>query len=377
MDGLGFANVFSALTEHPIIGLLVFGVVTALALSVLSEGRLGEAVGGIFRVLLTIFTTPFTFLRDALNTVRTSSEEEQHYERTRLFMLFRYNRIQYLLILIVCLLVIASGVTGAVMAMYPQAEIEASRSLNEQVRDLRAEIEVAEGEVTNAGAPGARQQLQTRRDETQAAWQQQVQSNLSFIQNTRWTGPLIDQMARARSQSSIDRATSQIDSYMFNCPRSYSFQGFTQADCDEYRNFLTQLADRRSAEFRLELAAQEAANAFSNVDMSAQNAQNRLADLQQRLEAVREARDRNSLLNPRWIIERGLAAIGILLATALWVIIIVWLGALLIDFFNWLILIMRAMEKRNQGYLDSYEGPRPFDRSAAGAPPNYPTYPQD
>lgn len=378
MPGLGFGDVFSSLTQHPLVGLLVFLVVAAGALSVLSEGRLGEALGGLFRVLLTIFTTPFIFLRDALATVRTSGDEEQHYQRTRIFMLFRYSRIQYLGILIICLLVISSGVTSAVMAMYPQSEIDAGRALNEQVRQLRADIEIAEGEVTSGASPEARQQLESRRNETAAAYQQQMQSNLSFVQNTRWTGPLIDQLARARSAASVQRVIDSIDSYMFNCPRGYNFQGFTPDDCTEYRNFVLQLADRRTAEFRLEQAAQEADAAFRNVDLAAENARVRLGDLQAQLQTVREARDRVSLVNPRWIIDRGAAALSLLLGTALWVIIIVWLGALLIDFFNWLILIMRAMEKRSQTYLESTETARPtFDRNAPGTPPNYPSYPSD
>jgi hypothetical protein len=152
----GIMSAWSFLTAHPLIGLLVFGVVTVIVLMTLSGGRLGEAVGSIFRVLFTFFTTPFVFLRDAMTLVRTSEESEQDYRESTVFMLFRANRIQYVLLLLLCLLLLSSGITSGVLSLYPQAEIEQGRALSAQITQLETDLQTANTALANTSAPGFR-----------------------------------------------------------------------------------------------------------------------------------------------------------------------------------------------------------------------------
>ena len=123
-------------TIDAVIGLAVFVAVTAGVIVVLSGGKLGEQLSGMLRVFVSIFTTPFVFLRDALAIIRTSSESEQDYARSRVYMLFRLNRIQYLGLVILCLLTLSSGVTSSLLSLYPSQEIEQGRQLSQQVNDL-------------------------------------------------------------------------------------------------------------------------------------------------------------------------------------------------------------------------------------------------
>jgi hypothetical protein len=339
------------LVEHPIIGLIVFLAVSAGVLFVLSGGRLGPALLGILRVAVTIFTTPFVFLRDALVIITNAGDEERDYQRTRVFMLFRYSRIQYLVLLVAALLVLAGGITTSLLSLYPQAEMAQSRQLTEYIDQLREQVSAAEDTVETAGSPEGRQALETLRNEALAALQQQQQSNAAFAQTATHSSNAVSQILSTRNAQALSYLAANIDSYMADCPRGYSWQGFTPADCANFRTFLGELVNRRTTEFNLAAAYENAERAWREADASAQQATAQLEGLQTSLAAAREQRGSISLFNPSVIGGKLKGAIGILITTALSVVVLIWLGAILIDVLNLLILLMRSAEIENAAKL--------------------------
>lgn len=341
------------LFQNPLVGLIVFAAVTAGVLVVLSGGKLGESVGGIFRVFLTIFTTPFVFLRDALTILRTAGEAEQDYEGSRVFMLFRANRIWYLILMVICLLVLSSGVTTAAISLYPSSEIAQGRALSEQVAQLETQLEQANAEVAAAGAPDARAQLQTRMETAQRAYQTQSQNNYEFSQNSVYINNAVaQQLATTRSNDYIQRVRTNLDGYMQSCPRGYDWRGMTVQDCVQFRAFIVQLMERKQREIVLQQQATEAERAFRESDSAAQQAAANQQAIQAQLEATRQARSEVSLFNPDVIGDRIKTAIMTILSALFMVIVIVWAGAIAIDVGNWFILMMRSLEKSQQEKLE-------------------------
>lgn len=349
---MNFLNAGSFLSEHPILGLIVFLAVGAGVIFVLSGGRLVEGLSGIFRVGLTIFTTPFVFLRDALALLRGSAEAEQDYQRTRVFMLFRYSRIQYLLLLLAAVLVLSGGITTALISLYPQQELQAGRALNDRVRELREQVREAEAAVRASAQPGHREQLEVQRDQAQSAYRDQQQSNAQFLQNAPVRGGLIASLQSARSVELIERYAGTIDATFADCPDGYTWRGYTQEMCDEVRSFTVELANRRTSELTAQQAYTDAERAFREADTAAQQAGARLEALQANLEATRAQRGQVSLFNPSVIGDRLMAALATLIGTALAVVALVWFGAIFIDALNFFILLMRAAEKENSAKLD-------------------------
>lgn len=350
MSGIG--NLGSVLFAHPIIGLIVFLAVSAGVLMVLSGGQLMSALGGILRVFVTVFTTPFVFLRDALTILRSSGEAEQDYRKTRVFMLYRYSRIQYLGILVISLLALSGGITASLISLYPSGEMAQHKALSEQIRSLQDDIKATEKDLAAAATPAHRKTLEDRRTEADQKLQQQRQSNAAFQQSSTFRGPLISQIQNARRPESLAEVANAIDDYMADCPLGYSWGGFSEEQCAAYRAFATELAQRKTTELALSKAFEEADIAFNDADNAARNAETRLETLKSSLKSTREQRGQVSLFNPGVIASKLGGAIAILISSLLLVIVIVWFGALFIDFLNWIILLMRVAEKDASSKLD-------------------------
>jgi hypothetical protein len=347
MSGMGTPWAF--LFQHPIVGLIVFAAVSGGVVFAMSGGRLAASLLGILRVAVTIFTTPFVFLRDALTVVRATNEAEQDYAQSSVFVLFRFNRIQYMALLVLSLLILSGGVTSSILMLYPQAEIARSRALSAEIAQLETEIAAANEAAATASAPGFREGLAARRDEARTAHQAQVQSNATFAQSTTFSGAAIDQLAAAQSSENAAYVRDNIDTYMSGCPRAW--RNMTAESCAQYRAFVLEMADRKINELNLAQAADEAERAWRDADASAQSAGARLSDAQARLEFARQALTATSPFNPKLLAQRAWAAFLILLATLWSVIVTIWVGALLIDLLRWLILMMRSLEKSQSDKL--------------------------
>jgi len=339
------ATSYLFLFEHPVVGLLVLAVVSAAVILVISGGRLGEALGSMFRVFVTIFTTPFVFLRDAMTAIRTSSDSEQDYQQSRVFMLFRLSRLQYLALLVFCLLILSGGITSSLLSLYPAAEIQRTEELTSEIGQLEQELASANDAAASASAPDYRQRLATHRSEARNAYVQQIQSNAAFMQSTTYSGGVITQIANASSASTVVRLRDNLVYYMQGCPRGYSWRGMSANDCVQFRAFAAELASRRLSEFELVAAAEQADRAWRQADEAAQIAAARVSEVQGRLDYTRQLKEQIAPWSPERITQR-MAAAGASFLLTLWsVIMAVWLGASVISFLSWIVLMMRTLEK--------------------------------
>lgn len=333
------------LIQHPIIGLIVFLAVSAGVLMLFSGGNLLDALRQLLRVALTFFTTPFVFLRDSLATLRRSEDEERAYAQSRLFTLFRVNRLFYLGILTASLLTLSGGITKSLVSLWPSEEFARAHAQTEHIKQLREQIAVTETSARAAGDSSQRTALETRRNDARRAYEQEAATTGDLLRNTSFSGGLITEIARAQGPEEVARVAASIDGYLADCPGGPSWQGFAPETCAQLRVFVTELARRKTNEQTLARAYQEAEKAFQDADTAARTAEQTLADLKQQLEAAQQLRSEVSLFNPRVIGGKLWGAILGLLGTLLAVVGIVWSGAIFIDIFNWVILLMRSAEK--------------------------------
>ncbi|HCK83880.1 MAG TPA: hypothetical protein DHW63_04975 [Hyphomonadaceae bacterium] len=354
---MNVGGLWSALFANWMVGLVVLAVVSLAAIFVLSGGRLIEALGAMLRAALTLFTTPFLFLRDAIAILRDSSEVEGDYARSRTFMLFRYNRIQYLGVLVAALLTLAGGVTASLMVLYPRGEMERGRMLGEQIEAIRAQMTEAQEGMSGVAPPEQLRRLEAARNEAEAAHRTQADSNAAFLQNPPRQNGAIGQLATARSPEVIAELRGNIGEYMGTCPRTSNWSGYTPADCAQLRTYLNELAERRLREFALAQTFSEADAAFQQANTAAQTAEARLSNLREQLAVAEQARGEVSLFNPSWIVAHLGAAGATLLSTLFALVFVVWFGAILVDFINWLVLLMRSAELKA---TDTVERAREF-----------------
>ncbi len=352
-------GLWSVLFANWMVGLAVLAIVSLGAIFALSGGRLLEALGAMLRVALTLFSTPFLFLRDAIAILRDSGEVEADYARSRTFMLFRYNRIQYLGVLVAALLTLAGGVTASLMQLYPQAEVERGRMLGEQIETIRAQMTEAQAGLSGVAPPEQLRRLEAARNEAEAAHRTQADSNAAFLQNPPRQNGAIGQLATARSPEVITELRDNIGEYMGSCPRASNWSGYTPADCTQMRAYLNELAERRLREFALAQTFSEADAAFQQANSAAQSAEANVANLREQLASAERTRGEVSLFNPAWIVSHLAAAGATLLSALLAVVFVVWIGAIVVDFVNWLVLLMRSAELKAS---DTVERAREFQR---------------
>ncbi|MEQ1493816.1 MAG: hypothetical protein ABL932_25065, partial [Terricaulis sp.] len=284
---------------------------------------------------------------------------EQDYVKSTVFMLYRANRIWYMALLVLCLLILSGGITHAVISLYPGAELQQSRALQEQITQIETEVEAANQAVSAAASPGNAERLAAARTEARDAYQRQVNDNQTFIQNSTFTGPAIDQLTSARSPQGVQYVRTNIEYYMQGCPRAW--RNITAEQCVQYRAVLVEFADRKDREFALAEAAQTAEAAWRDADNASQAAANQLADAQARLAYTQEQKASIDPFNPKRLLERLVGSIASILLTLWSVIVTVWAGAIIIDVFNWLLLMMRSLERTQQAKLESLRGSDPSE----------------
>lgn len=338
-------DVVGVITTHPKISALIFLLISAVVLYALSGGRLRQTLAGLLRVFLTIFTTPFEFLRDALTIIRTARDSEQDYYRTRIFMLYRYSRLQYFALLFAALLVLCAGITASVLSLYPQAAIAQRAALAEEIEQVEKDIIDAKQEVSLAATPQRKAELQKARDDARKKHDQQRASNAAYAKKLTYSGPIFTSVSNADSSQEVRTILDGLDDYMESCPDGSSWSGFSATTCAEFRSALQELARRRGAELDQAEAATRAAEAFSNADLEGERAAGKLAYTEQRLADLTTTRNGIKLFDREMLKDKTAVASGFLVGALLLVIVIVWLGAILIDVLNWFILMMRAAEK--------------------------------
>lgn len=368
-----FSGIFATISAHPFLSLLCFLGVLFSIVFLCSGGQWASAWAGLWRVFSTIFTTPFEFLRNSLAIIRNAKTAEGAYANTREFVLFRYSRIQYLTIFALAALMMSTGVAGGLVSLFPQAELEASRSLRAEGQSLTARIAATEQTLKDADKPGFRERLQQTASAAEAAVSAQQQAYAEARASGSWTGPILNQIDTATAQSDLDAISSTVEPYFSGCPGGmsplgYNWTGWDADQCNQYMSFAKRLVASKSKLFARGETATSAREAADNASNAVAISQEELTSLRAALQANVDSRAANSPFSPRNIGMHLMSALVTILATAVSVIIFVWVGAIAIDVLNWIILIMRSLEAEHERRISQTgESSASLDRSGKSA----------
>lgn len=360
----GFSAIWSSLTEYPRLSFVLFLLIGFGVIFIFTRHRWLETLAGIWRVTITIVTTPFEFLRDALAIVRNAKTAEQDYAQSRIFMLFRYSRLQYLLLLLVSLMILTAGITGALLSFNPTMELQQSEQLREQIKATENEMATAQAALREVEQPGYREALDRTRTQAQEEQRNRQAAYARLRDSAEFSGGIIQRIDMARTSEATARIRNELGSYLEGCPNPLNWPGFTEESCARLSSTARRLLEARMAVHTANEALSRAEQAVENAENARQTARAQIDSLQSRLDFEREQLAAVSVFRIEWFQERLKGAALILLSTALTVVVVIWLSAIMIDVVNWLILMMRSLEisqseKLNHGRSD-YQGSNPL-----------------
>ncbi len=353
-----FRNAFGVVGAHPYLSVVCFLAILFGVVFVFSGGRWAEAWRSLARVFSTIFTTPFEFLRNALSVIRSAKTSESDYADTREFVLFRYSRIQYLLIFAASVLLISSGIASALVALYPQQELAQVRQLKLEAQDLAARTAQAQQTIRDAEKPGYREALQETSRKALAAFNKQFDLiNQKKAANT-FNGPILLQIESASNQEELSRASSTIESYFTGCPGGFSPMGYnwmawTAEPCAQFKAYVLDQIVLKSKLLELTAAANQAQQAIDNASNAIVTSRSQLAELQVQTANNTQAQAASSVFSPRNLGSHLLRALLMLLSSTVGIILFVWIASIATDILSWIILVMRSREVEHEGRIRS------------------------
>ncbi|HEY3815004.1 MAG TPA: hypothetical protein VGL66_17435 [Caulobacteraceae bacterium] len=348
-----FGNQLVVIGAHPFLSGLCFLVILFGVVLLFSGKHWQAAWGGIARVFATIFTTPFEFLRNALLIVRTAKANEANYANTREFVLFRYSRIQYLTVFAMSALLLATTISSALIVLYPQREIAATRELKTEATDLNSKLATAQRNVQDSDKPEYKESLQN----AAAAANKAVTAEFGVIARKKaantFSGPILNQIDNASTDADLSVVQTSIDTYFAGCPGGISPQGWnwmvwTAEQCAQFRAYTVDQIAERGKLIALMQTANSAQQAIQSASSSAETEQAQVASLQTQIENNTQSQKASSPWAVRNIASHVIAAFLTLLSGAFGVITFVWIASILLDILNWIILLMRSLEAEHE-----------------------------
>ena len=137
-----------------------------------------------------------------------------------------------------------------------------------------------------------------------------------------------------------------ISDYFADCPTGENWGEFTSENCTEMKDLATKL-------YKLKLDMFETEQALSDATYQEQNTSAALDEAKQQQEALKaevtkqqKLFDNTALTKFDWVKPHVMAALGILLLTALRFLVLVWTYALLAYLVSWIVHMMRFLERK-------------------------------
>lgn len=335
--------------EHPLLTVLIFLIIAAACTIVLAGEHAGESVNGMLRVLWSIVTTPFLFLRRVLRMMREPDALEAPYAGTRGQLPYRALRIQYVFIFLTALLLLAGGIAASLFAFYPKAEIAAHKAAAEQLESLEEQVAEQQKLIERSGKPEFKAELTARLEEAKAKAKKAAAAVRQILQSPPYYSDAYGLGSNLiAGQPNADDLQEMISQWDENCLSEES-PGFDWAAfCEDYKNnkkHYDAIRDLKLDQFDSATKLAEAQDALRNWDSSADTARARLEELEPQREEIKARYDSTSLVRLGWLPGHFKASLWLLLTTLTVVIGYVWAGAVIADVVSWIILIMLGLER--------------------------------
>ncbi len=135
---LSLESIGNTISQHPWLTLAIFLVTGLLVLHRFSDVALDEVIGGVFRLLGSIFVAPFHFIRTVVTSLAGFTANDGADAQSRTYLLHRSIEYSRLGALVGAILILATGLTVAVLGVWPSEQLEQRRIFREQLSSADA-----------------------------------------------------------------------------------------------------------------------------------------------------------------------------------------------------------------------------------------------
>lgn len=212
-----FDAIGNTISAHPWLTLLLFLLTSGLVLHYFSDVALGSVIAGVFRLLGSIFAAPFHFIRLAVTGVAGFAADDAVDARSRTYLLHRSIEYSRLGALVGAILLVATGMTTAILGVWPSEQLAQRKALRQQIATAdsiyeadslrRAELTgSAQAEITRK-REALRDSLQRRRTTIASSLAQFIDSVVALpysVLPDDWEQVLGEKIASESGQASSD-----------------------------------------------------------------------------------------------------------------------------------------------------------------------------
>ncbi len=349
---------FSTAAEHPVATLFIFVAVWVISFAAFAGEYTRQAYANMWRLLMAIVTAPFRFLRDIVQMLLRYDSDEQHYSGTKEYLLYKTCQLNYLVIFLVALFVLAGGIETALLGFVPQDKLEERKYVAEGLKESQEELKAAQKLVRELEAPTARasaveaQEMAVAKADTASTNVEKERARLREAVDAAvdlaadQTGAVLAYVENIRSSS--DGVPSEVTQALEEFFRTRAVNTDAQT---RIRSVVATLYEFRKLE-KLEKEAKLSVNTARLAVTSFDDRLKKAQDEQKRLDTqVSEWETKLGKLS-YWRLalaafdrDRLDAALLSLLFTVLIVVVIVWAGGISIDVLTWLTMMMVAAER--------------------------------
>lgn len=190
---LTLQSLTTTISDHPWLTLFLFVLTGILVLRYFSDVALDEVFAGVLRLLGSIFVAPFHFIRAAMKSMAGFTSNDTADSGSRTYLLHRSIEYSRLAALVGAILIVAVGMTVAVIGVWPSEQLNQRREFKEGL--ARVDSAYAADSVRLQELSGAQQQeVAKKRAATRDSLRQRrttIQTSVSrFWENApNWTAP--------------------------------------------------------------------------------------------------------------------------------------------------------------------------------------------
>jgi hypothetical protein len=343
--------------EYPLLTAIVFIVCSTLFFLLFTAPHQRAALSGLGRLTAAIITAPFRFLRSAARILSDYEDGERQYGGTRAYLLWKFCQFAYLGILVLCLLVLAGGLTASFLALYPSAQLAERRALSDRITEQKKSLTDVEKQLADAEFPAVKEAQKTRladmdkkiqeQEATLAAGWNSIGEDLAPQKQavTNYLGQL------RPSEGLLKQVNEALDTF-------FARDGVLAS------NEAGQVAFRNYADGRVRLlaVAAERDELRAQVESGGAVVAGLKARQQQAAQDIKDLEERKGKISILMSWENILLSLTTLLSALGMVLYIVWTGGIFIDILAWVINGMRALERKAAGTLG-----QPAGAAGAGA----------
>lgn len=326
--------------------IIVFLVALGLVFVLFTAPNTAASLRSVARLAWTGLCTPFEFIRNSFAVMNASLSAEKDYAGTREFVLFRYSRIQYLIACVLSVIFLAAALTRALLVLYPSGEIQQYGQLKSELARLNEDLTATQKNIADASRPDYTRKMVAERDKWQRIYNQQQESDANFRPKITFNSSVLVQIDGASDSNTLTQIGGNLDTFFLYCPGP-NWTGFGVDECNLFKSQLAELIQRKLRELQFLQNINSANLAIQNNGATVASFREHYAQVNGQVASTRDQLKASDPWSAKTLGRHIAAMLLVLVGAVSLFIMTIWIYAMFIDVFNWLVMMMRSLEKRH------------------------------